>query len=36
MSMTAELVTEEGGLGLDLSFLEKRPPRIAMAGRDVG
>ena len=32
MSVTAQLATEEGCFGLDLSFLEKRPPRIAMAG----
>lgn len=36
MSVTAELVIEEGGFDLDLSFLEKRRPRIAMAGRSVG
>ena len=34
--MTAELVIEEGGFGLDLSFLEKRRPRIAMAGKRPG
>ena len=27
---------EEGGFGLDLSFLEKRRPRIAMAGKRKG
>ena len=32
MSVTAELVMEEGGFGMDLCFLEKRQPRIAIAG----
>ena len=32
-SVTAELVMEEGGFDRDLPFLEKRPPRIAIADR---
>lgn len=35
-SVDVELATEEGGFGLGFGFLEKRPPRIAMAGKDVG
>jgi hypothetical protein len=36
MSVATVLVMEEEGFDLDLSFLEKRPPRIAMAERSVG
>lgn len=30
-----ELVMEDAGFDLDLCFLEKRPPRIAIAGRNM-
>lgn len=34
-SVGMELVMEEGGFDLDLSFLEKRPPRMAIAERSM-